>query len=277
MAVLGCGVDTNILFTQKSYFISFKENKIKYLPSLDKKYTDSIMIELSRQSRMTHDDAYSILNQLCGIISFSWDCMFELIPGHSSSIPAGQVNWEKLEIGVLNHRKFSAFEKKDSFDFIEPFCNEQQLHLAQLFSMAKSANPIYARILFYWHCLHYDHNNEKQTQKYINTLIESNDFQYDDFTESIKQNSNKLLLKDKSKDIGIGEYIYTCIRNAIAHIERRSNAEGRNLQPTSLTEFIHMRNISDLLHKLSRQKIRTYLANSKSQTTYFSKLNSDNL
>ena len=131
--------------------------------------------------------------------------------------------------------------------------NERQITLARLYRIANSANDIYMKILFYWHCLVYPNQKENDAINFLNDLHPQN------IPRDMKLLPETLecILEDnhfKSKGKQLGNYIQKEIRHAIAHIKREKN-EYTELELDNIQQIRHLNTILKVLKATARYRL----------------------
>ena len=244
MSICVCAVDTNIAFTKKKYYLRFKKAEIKYVPGHKQGRQDDLLLDMKK---MREEEAFSLITDLLSTLSFNWNAVFHTDGGFINTIH--QFDWENITCSASGIRQITANQPRDDFINICPLDTGKETTLARLYRTAKSSRNIYSQILFFWHCLEY--SNDGKSIALIDKYVK--DIKNVSVTDDIEQiMENPILYKENISQQTFGNYIQGCIRNAIAHIERKPNTEGRSITLDSLKELRHLSQVKDVLQYFAR-------------------------
>ena len=245
MSIFICSIDTNVLFEESEYYLKFKGHNLKYVPKAREGSQDDLLLEMDR--RMDGETAYELIVEFLSVLSFSLDAEFEM--GNSSIIEGQGLALEKVQSSCAGKRRIAAWDSKKHFIPIKQISDHAQLGRIKLFRIAKTARPVYAQFLFWWHCVAYGEAKDMITAEKIDQYYSDDSYQKVD--DILKE---KILLKEE-KHMTVGKYIFECARHAVAHIERSPDKSGKSLDVDSLKELRHFSSINAVLEKYAKSVI----------------------
>lgn len=236
-----CEINTNIHFQHREHYIEFEGNRIKFVSNLKK--ADDLILEM--KSGMDHESAHFFVTRFISILSFSYDQIFDIRPGFTQKLP-GIKSFRDLKMSSADKRTIAINKSFKNFPDIYSFDGRHKIDSVRLYRLSKIAKPIYSQILLSWHSLCHA-SNEGEARKFLDRIDNNN-------VKNILR--NPLLYKGDNKEkITFGEYIYTCVRHAIAHIERDQTASGRSIVIDSRKDEKHLYKVGAELIKATRKKI----------------------
>lgn len=233
MSLFIAAIDTNILFLKEYYYIQFKGYKIKYIPHGKEGRQDDLLLQMDG---LCEERAFFLITELLSSLSFGLDAIFETNSGFINHIE--KIDWKNMKNSTAGKRLIQATERIDDFIQFASLKNDTQVQLARLYRVAKSANNIYAQILFFWHCLCYNTGvEESKTAEKINCLTETIPQNLKVSPQDVEKIKKNKCLAENEKDAKnehdkLGNYIHQCVRHSIAHIERDLKKIGKTLLST---------------------------------------------
>jgi hypothetical protein len=271
--IYAVGVDISIGFKKDVYYFYYKGVPFKYVPQYKNNETDDLVCEIPHGK--TQPEIFELMTEFIAAFAFANNARAILQGGIVVQNPVKLID---ARIRSSQKRSILVTEMMDEFYYISLLRKDEQVQLARLYQEAFSANNVYLKILFFWHCLVYPNSDEKKAVSYIDNLVNNlpKDLSY--VQETINRfNSNKIFLSDQNKSVTIGEYVKDSIRHSIAHIVRKPGY-GINLKLDSWDQVRHLHDIEDFLQVAARHRLENdYDMKASNDMQFFSYINEDDL
>ena len=248
--IYAVGVDISIGFSKDKYYFRYKGVNFKYVPQYMNDETDDLVCEIPKGK--TQPEIYELITEFITAFAFANNAKASIQGGIVVHNPVKLID---SRIRSSQKRFINVSESMDDFCKISLLQTEDQIQLARLYQEAFSANNVYLKILFFWHCLIYPNSDEKKAVKYIDDFVNNLPKELMYISDSINRfTSNKVFLSDKKNDVGVGEYVKNSIRHSIAHIVRKPGY-GIDLKLDSWEQIQHLHDIELFMRAIARYRL----------------------
>lgn len=238
-------VNTNIMFPEEEYYITYKNLEIKYINRCKEKRADNVTISYSNDY-FTEQDAYKTIAEYLNSLAFCHEALIEFYPVIRTE---NDVDLRQVKYMSDEPRKYDCFTCVPSPCLISNIVNEEQAQLISLFNQAKSNQNCYFRLLFYWHCLVFPNKDENLAIDFINNNLNK----ADDFHINYIKN-NPIFSQNGKITSSFGNYVKWGVRHSIAHIIRTENY-AIQLKLEDYEQIKHIGTIARILEHIARYKI----------------------
>jgi hypothetical protein len=271
--IYAVGIDISIGFKKEIYYFHYKGIPFKYAPQYKKNETDDLVCEIPQGK--TQPEIFELMTEFIAAFAFANNAKAIL---QSGIVVQNPVKLMDARIRSSQKRSILVTEMMDEFYYISLLRTDDQVQLARLYQEAFSANNVYLKILFFWHCLVYPNSDEKIAVTYIDDFVSNLPKELTYINDSIDRfTSNKVFLNDKKNDVGVGEYVKNSIRHSIVHIVRKPGY-GIDLKLDSWEQVRHLHDIEDFLLVAARHRLENdYGMKASNDMQIFSYINEHDL